>query len=262
MGRRKISLEPAARLAGSEGLTEIEVSLWGPHSFETSMLAAVGDVPAEACLSTPPCRSAWYLVHQVGLSEVFVCAKRKVALRHISVRACRVLNPSSSAAAHCVISFFLAFFNVTKRSLSACVISSCPSSIPKAWGCQEDISTLLKGDIITLPRQRGRREASDTASEHQAEHADRRAWFPREAQGSRVARGAAHTDAPRLKPPARRRPRRSVVAGESHRWSGLRRPPAAACVGVIPGVTAIQYSVIRGGHITETPDLFEFKFGF
>src|ERR1035437_4984769 len=86
MGRRKISLEPAARLAGSEGLTEIEVSLWGPHSFETSMLAAVGDVPAEACLSTPPCRSAWYLVHQVGLSEVFVCAKRKVALRHISVR--------------------------------------------------------------------------------------------------------------------------------------------------------------------------------
>src|ERR1035437_10581693 len=50
------------------------------------MLAAVGDVPAEACLSTPPCRSAWYLVHQVGLSEVFVCAKRKVALRHISVR--------------------------------------------------------------------------------------------------------------------------------------------------------------------------------
>src|ERR1035437_7291770 len=50
------------------------------------MLAAVGDVPAEAFLSTPPCRSAWYLGHQVGLSEVFVCAKRKVALRHITVR--------------------------------------------------------------------------------------------------------------------------------------------------------------------------------
>src|ERR1019366_8864230 len=30
--------------------------------------------------------------------------------------------------------FFLAFFNVTKRSLSACVISSSPSCIPKAWG--------------------------------------------------------------------------------------------------------------------------------
>src|ERR1035441_4481911 len=67
---------------------------------------------------------------------------------------CRMLNPSSSAAARCVISFFLAFFNVTKRSLSACVISRCPSCIPPALGCQEDISTFLKGDIITLPRHR------------------------------------------------------------------------------------------------------------
>jgi hypothetical protein len=39
---------------------------------------------------------------------------------------------------------------VTRRSRSACIISSCPSCIPKAWGCQDDISTLLKGDIITL----------------------------------------------------------------------------------------------------------------
>src|SRR5580700_3903000 len=61
-----------------------------------------------------------------------------------------MLNPSSSAASRCVITFFLAFFNVTSRSRSACVMSSCPSCIPKAWGCQEDISTLLKGDIITL----------------------------------------------------------------------------------------------------------------
>src|ERR1700733_1225401 len=64
-----------------------------------------------------------------------------------------MLNPSSSAASRCVITFFLAFFNVTSRSRSACVISSCPSCIPTAWGCQEDISTLLKGDIITLPPQ-------------------------------------------------------------------------------------------------------------
>ena len=68
---------------------------------------------------------------------------------------CRTLNPNSSAASRCVISFFLAFFNATSRSLSACVISSCPSCIPKAWGCQGDISTLLKGDIITLPEQVG-----------------------------------------------------------------------------------------------------------
>src|ERR1700689_1389865 len=65
-----------------------------------------------------------------------------------------MLNPSSSAASRCVITFFLAFFNVTSRPRSACVMSSCPSCIPKAWGCQEDISTLLKGDIITLlPQQ-------------------------------------------------------------------------------------------------------------
>src|SRR5450759_1032719 len=70
---------------------------------------------------------------------------------------CRMLNPSSSAASRCVISFFLAFFNVTSRSLSAWVISSCPSCIPQAWDCQEDISTLPKVDITTLLRQFFRR---------------------------------------------------------------------------------------------------------
>jgi hypothetical protein len=40
------------------------------------------------------------------------------------------------------------FFSVTRRSLSAWFISSCHSCIPKAWGGQEDISTLLKRDII------------------------------------------------------------------------------------------------------------------
>jgi hypothetical protein len=61
-----------------------------------------------------------------------------------------MLKPSSSAAALCVINFFLVFFSVTSRSLSAWVISSCPSCIPKAWGRQDDISTLLKYDILTL----------------------------------------------------------------------------------------------------------------
>src|SRR5579864_6712040 len=63
---------------------------------------------------------------------------------------CRTLNSNSSAACVWVINRFFAFRNVTNRSLSLCVISSCPSCIPQAWGRQEDISTLLKGDIITL----------------------------------------------------------------------------------------------------------------
>ena len=62
-------------------------------------------------------------------------------------------QPQFLGGLRCVISFFFAFFNATSRSLSACVISSCPSCILQAWGCQEDISTLLKGDIITLPPQ-------------------------------------------------------------------------------------------------------------
>src|SRR5437016_5488962 len=65
-----------------------------------------------------------------------------------------MLNLNSLAASPCVISFFLVFFNATSRSLSTWVISSCPSCIPKAWGCQDDISTLLKDDIlILLPQQ-------------------------------------------------------------------------------------------------------------
>jgi len=75
-------------------------------------------------------------------------------------------------------------------------------------------------------RKRGRREASDTASEHQAEHADRTAWFPREAQGSRVARGAAHSDAPRLKPPAHRRP---VMVRCRWRIASMVRAASPAC---------------------------------
>src|SRR5437667_12873705 len=66
-----------------------------------------------------------------------------------------MLTPNSSPASACVISFFLAFFNVTSRSRSAWVISSCPSCIPKAWGCQDDISTLLKDDILILLPQAG-----------------------------------------------------------------------------------------------------------
>src|ERR1041385_7219061 len=67
---------------------------------------------------------------------------------------CRTLSPNSSAAACCVITRFFAFFNITNRSRSPGFINSCPSSISQAWSCQGDISTLLKGDIITLlPQQ-------------------------------------------------------------------------------------------------------------
>src|SRR5438309_10904821 len=38
IGSRKISLEPAARFLGREGLMAMKVSLCGPHSFETSTL--------------------------------------------------------------------------------------------------------------------------------------------------------------------------------------------------------------------------------
>src|ERR1700681_152204 len=58
---------------------------------------------------------------------------------------CQTLNPSSSAASRCLMSFFLAFFNVTSRSLSAWVISSCPSCIPHSLG-------LLRGHFYFAQR--------------------------------------------------------------------------------------------------------------
>src|SRR5437667_2922347 len=74
-----------------------------------------------------------------------------------------MLNLNSLAASPCVISFFLVFFTATSWSLSTWVISSCPSCIPKAWGCQDDISTLLKDDIlILLPQQEFSRSLLDS----------------------------------------------------------------------------------------------------
>jgi hypothetical protein len=54
-----------------------------------------------------------------------------------------------------VINCLPAFFKATSRSLSASVIGSCPSCIPRSWGCQDDISTLPKYDILTLPPHPG-----------------------------------------------------------------------------------------------------------
>src|SRR5450759_3157570 len=85
MGRRKISLEPAARFSGAAGLSVINVSLCGPHSFDTSTFApTANDGPAVPLLSAPVCRRARYLPHHVGLSGEFVWAETSAAVRHIA----------------------------------------------------------------------------------------------------------------------------------------------------------------------------------
>src|SRR6266571_4519528 len=67
MGRRKISFDPAARTLGRFGLRVMNVSLWGPHSLETSTF-----VPKPVEEVTPAPGSApflarnWYLSHHVG----------------------------------------------------------------------------------------------------------------------------------------------------------------------------------------------------
>ena len=97
----------------------------------------------------PSLRSAGWMASRAA-RESRPC-RRASSARKTSRFTCLTLSPSSSAACFCVISRFFALRNVTSRSLSACVINSCPSRIPQAWGCQGDISTLLKGDFITLP---------------------------------------------------------------------------------------------------------------
>ena len=51
----------------------------------------------------------------------------------LQLRTCLSVTPSSSAACFCVINFFFAFFRATRRSRSACVISSSPCSTSPAW---------------------------------------------------------------------------------------------------------------------------------
>src|SRR2546430_12777577 len=106
-----------------------------------------------------------------------------------------MLNLNSLAASPCVISFFLVFFNATSRSLWTWVISSCPSCIHKAWGCQDDISTLLKDDIlILLPHFRS---ANEVLAVYPAEWRNRPLCLPRLApprsRNSRAARTATAT---------------------------------------------------------------------
>jgi hypothetical protein len=68
MGSRKISFEPAARDFAEAGLIVMYVSLWGPHSFETSTLLPTvreepGPLPGDAAF----CDKYWYFAHHVGL---------------------------------------------------------------------------------------------------------------------------------------------------------------------------------------------------
>src|SRR6266545_7874342 len=75
MGSRKISLEPAASVFGPAGFNVMNVSLCGPHSLETSTLApAAMEVVTPGAGSAPDLAINWYLSHQVGLSDLLVCA--------------------------------------------------------------------------------------------------------------------------------------------------------------------------------------------
>src|SRR5438132_2448424 len=67
IGRRKISFDPAARFDGFEGLIVMNVSLCGPHSFETSTFAPTASEEIPPGLGSEPFFSRnWYLSHQVG----------------------------------------------------------------------------------------------------------------------------------------------------------------------------------------------------
>jgi hypothetical protein len=126
-------------------------------------------------LASMPCFFPGYSAPSVGLNPRYTSADRIFTASHpcslrssgsTAFRATRGSGPyrprffrqtaaaspaeCSTPVPRCVISLFLAFFNVTSRSLSACVISSCPSCIPQAWGCQEDISIFLLGSKGTL----------------------------------------------------------------------------------------------------------------
>src|SRR5260370_25227459 len=67
IGRRKISLEPAASVRGCAGLSVIKVSLCGPHSFDTStLLPTLNDVVGPASVEASVVSSCWYFAHHLG----------------------------------------------------------------------------------------------------------------------------------------------------------------------------------------------------
>src|SRR6266581_9106812 len=87
MGRRKISFEPAARTLGWLGSRVMNVSLWGPHSLETStFLPRPAEEVAPALGSAPFLERNWYFSHHVG-SCVLDSADTVAALPRINTRA-------------------------------------------------------------------------------------------------------------------------------------------------------------------------------
>src|SRR5215475_8947942 len=73
MGSRKISFDPAASTRGRAVLIAMNVSLCGPHSFDTSTFCPTTfDALAPALGSDPFFNRYWYLLHQLGLLGLLV----------------------------------------------------------------------------------------------------------------------------------------------------------------------------------------------
>src|SRR2546428_4640968 len=67
------------------------VSLWGPHSLETStLLPTLTDVVFPLARSDPLFFRYWYLFHHVGSFMLFVCAKTIGAMRQSSRESLRM----------------------------------------------------------------------------------------------------------------------------------------------------------------------------
>src|SRR3982750_2167538 len=87
---RKISFEPPARIEGRDGLIATNVSLCGPHSFDTFTFAPTFSDGPPVQVSAPCATRNSYLFHQVGLSELFVCATAGADSEHASNAAAAV----------------------------------------------------------------------------------------------------------------------------------------------------------------------------
>src|SRR5258708_6070879 len=86
MGSRKISFDPAASTPGDDGFRVMNVSLCGPHSFETSTLEPTVSEAVLAGAASAACWDRyWYFAHQTGEGELF-CAQPHVAADKIAKR--------------------------------------------------------------------------------------------------------------------------------------------------------------------------------
>src|SRR4051812_45049289 len=79
IGSRKISFDPPASTEGRDGSIATNVSLCGPHSFDTLTFAPAFTEGCPLQLSAPWAARYWYLSHHVGLSGLLVWAKSGTA---------------------------------------------------------------------------------------------------------------------------------------------------------------------------------------